>query len=276
MPSEVLQNTQVVITRPEPMGAGLSAKLAELGAESFSYPTLSIEAISLTDDGAITLDDARQPPDKIIFVSRNAVLMASKSLDLSKLATSCQLFAVGQGTQAELAKHTKQPIRVPEQENTEGLLAMPELQRPAGQRIWIVKGEGGRQLLEATLVARGATVRALPCYRRVPLDRSPEGLLSWWRQSGGVPTWIVITSGESLQQLHQLLTNHPYAKSHLSDIQQLVSSSHYLIVSQRIADLALTDALLPAANLAERAVIAKGACDRDLIGAIIEYQSSAK
>ena len=58
--------------------------------------------------------------------------------------------------------------QVGSEETSEGLLALPDLMQPAGQRWWILAGRGGRRLLAETLELRGAQVEAGYLYRRLP------------------------------------------------------------------------------------------------------------
>lgn len=79
--------------------------------------------------------------------------------------------------------------------DSEALLALPELGAVRGQRILIVRGEGGRTLLADTLAARGAQVDHAVVYRRLPLPPDLAAL----RQSGAIT--FVITSSEALRVL---------------------------------------------------------------------------
>ena len=86
---------------------------------------------------------------------------------------------------------------------SEALLAMEELQSAAvsGRAVAIVKGEGGRDLLESRLEARGARVCAIDVYRR----ELPAGdLPSFLDEHAHALTMVVITSGEALATFARL------------------------------------------------------------------------
>jgi len=129
--------------------------------------------------------------DKVIFVSEHAVSYADrdKGVLANALADMVQWYAIGPATAAALGaflKAWKKPkgtshgsqdltaapdLRVPELARSEGLLALPELQAQAlqnGQKVLLIAGEGGRELIADTLTARGARVTTWLVYKRVP------------------------------------------------------------------------------------------------------------
>jgi len=109
---------------------------------------------------------------------------------------------VGAATAQALAALGCAPDLMPEHYDSEGLLALPALAHPAGQRVLIVRGEGGRALLGETLAGRGAQVYFAEVYRRgLPaVDAGP--LLACWERDVQV---VTVTSGEILDNLARLL-----------------------------------------------------------------------
>jgi uroporphyrinogen-III synthase len=82
------------------------------------------------------------------------------------------------------------------------LLDLPALD-VAGRRIVIFRGEGGRELLGDTLVARGAQLEYAECYRRSRphLDIAPL-MRAWARHEVHA---VVITSSEGLSNLFDMV-----------------------------------------------------------------------
>src|SRR5262249_5931396 len=114
------------------------------------------------------------------------------------------LAAVGSGTRRALQALGARRVLAPEDgADSEALLALPELHDVAGKRILIVRGEGGRELLAETLVARGARTEYLECYRRVLPHGDMAPLNAAW-DNGEVDAGTV-SSSASLDNLITLL-----------------------------------------------------------------------
>ncbi len=140
--------------------------------------------------------------DIAIFVSANAVEYGVPDPDTwpAKLAT----FAPGPGTAAALAATGINDVRIPATTfDSEGLLALPELQDVAGKRVVIFRGEGGRGELGDGLRVRGATVSYVECYRRAAPSAAAGGLSEVLRE--GRAHALTLTSSEGLDNLCALL-----------------------------------------------------------------------
>ena len=91
---------------------------------------------------------------------------------IEKSATT-RVAAIGKATAAALAADSLPADIVPEAGfNSEALLAHPDLTLASGARVLIVRGAGGRELLQETFAARGLVVETREVYQRVrPIDR---------------------------------------------------------------------------------------------------------
>jgi uroporphyrinogen-III synthase len=149
----------VLVTRSGKSGEQLTDLLKSEGYQSCFTPTLKIIKESLL----LPAEDYQQA----IFVSQNAVKYSVERSQLVKDLLPTQLIAVGEGTAARLEQNGFDDVIIPESSNTEGLLELSSLQSIKGQQILLIKGRGGRELLEKTLSDRGAICYPLEVYSRV-------------------------------------------------------------------------------------------------------------
>jgi uroporphyrinogen-III synthase len=109
--------------------------------------------------------------------------------------------AVERRTAATLRSSGVEPL-VPAREDSEGLLALPQLQVVAQRRIVLVKGPGGRELIADTLRERGAEVIEFNCYRRqyIPVAAAIDCLANRAAEAvgvGGRQRWSGRASGKA-------------------------------------------------------------------------------
>ena len=217
-----LHGCGIVITRPTHQTQNAEQQLTAAGAEVLKFPLLEIVEPS---DMARCLEQlfALNTQDCVIFTSANAVEYALAKLK-APLPANCNIAAVGKKTAQTLAAHGITATLVPEKAfNSEALLALPELQQVAGQKISIIRGEGGRELLKETLSHRGAEVEYVDVYRRVcpMVDLLP--LVKFL--DAQTLAIILLTSEESLLNLFDVTRG-----------QTALSHTTLLLGSQRIAD----------------------------------------
>lgn len=163
-----LQGVTLIVTRPRGQAARSATALRAAGAEVITFPVLDIAPI-----GAAVTAAALASASAIIFVSANAVAYGVPVLRRAgDIPATTEIFAIGRATAAALADAGFKNVLSPVVSiDSEGLLAMRQLQAVDGRHIILVKGVselGGRRLLEQALVARGAQVNVLECYRRAP------------------------------------------------------------------------------------------------------------
>jgi uroporphyrinogen-III synthase len=132
--------------------------------------------------------------------------------------------------------------------DSEELLSHPALEHPAGQRILLLKGEGGRELLASTLRARGAEVVEFALYRRRPVKYDVLALGQRLRAFGA--SALLVASGETLDLLLGLLRQMPAGT--------IPAGIPVIAPGERVATLARAAGLAPvvvAANASDAAML---------------------
>ena len=241
-----LAGLKIAVTRPRDQAAPLARCIEQAGGIPLLFPLLDIAPVA--DQSALHEQIFRLAQfDLAIFISPNAVQygMAAIRAALSPhpspasgrgvgdsagegkvliLPPALKIATVGQGSAKALRELGIAEVIAPaERFDSEGLLALPELQNVAGWRVLILRGDGGRELLGDTLRARGATVEYAACYRRSKPQQDIAALLD------AVPDALTVTSSEALGYLWQMLDDAQ--RDQLCGIPLFVPH-------QRIADLA--------------------------------------
>ncbi|XTZ38427.1 uroporphyrinogen-III synthase [Salmonella enterica] len=195
----------ILVTRPSPAGEELVSRLRTLGQVAWSFPLIEFTPghdLSTLPGRLAALTDN----DLVFVLSQHAVTFAHAQLRQAGLhfPTQPHYFAIGRTTALALHTVSHLDVRYPlDQEISEVLLQLPELQNIQGKHALILRGNGGRELLAQTLAARGATVEFSECYqRRAKFYDGAEEAMRWYTR--GVDT-LVVTSGEMLQQLFSLI-----------------------------------------------------------------------
>src|SRR5690606_14010271 len=122
-----------------------TALLDGLGCRVHALPVMAIEPLAAAALPALS------GFDKAVVVSANAARLALEQLRAAPqpAATGCEWFAVGAGSAAPL-RAAGFSVTCPDQDATsEGLLALPAFAQVAGQRVLVIRGEGGRDVLRA-------------------------------------------------------------------------------------------------------------------------------
>jgi len=249
----------VLITRPAGQAEGLRVAAEAAGYCVYEQPLLQLEPLAELPaqqrQQLLNLDNYQH----IIFVSGNAVRFGIAFIEdyWPQLPVGLNWYAVGAATAALLRSHGLD-VHAPVQDmSSEGLLALQPLQAVSGQRVLIVRGEGGRTRLREELLERGAQVDDFPCYRRLPPEVTAETfarqLLDW--QIGT----MMISSGEGLDNMLALLSEQETTK--FRDIALIVPS-------RRIAAQAQETDFGPV-------VIADNASDAAMLSALEQWTASS-
>ena len=249
-----LTDLTVLVTRPAVQCAALCAEIERYGGSAIAFPAVEIEPV------AVQAKVASEDYDLVVFVSVNAVEHGAR--DVTRSART-RVAAIGRATAAALAAAELAADIVPEAGFTsEALLAHPQLQLTSGARVLIVRGEGGRELLKETFAAHGMSVETREVYRRVrpsvDAARLAEVEARWSDEGIDV---VTATSIETLENLQALLTERG---------QQLLSSTALLVPSRRIVAAAVS------AGLRGEAIVAAGADDASMIGALAQWRMRAR
>jgi uroporphyrinogen-III synthase len=242
----------VLVTRPEQQAGPLAHRLLDLGATVYRLPALEIRAPSQLEERLAAAKPISRY-DWVIFTSANAVRFGSRLLDDQH---SPALVAIGPATATALtgAGHPLAFVP-PDGYDSEHVLAMPELQSLSQQRVLLVRGGRGRDLLAMTLRERGAVVDIAEVYERVtatPVPGTVDALEAAW--AAGHIHVVTVTSVEIGRGLYELLS--PAGRGYYARTPLLVGSSRIaeslrvmelqgpLIVAARPDDAGLLAALL--------------------------------
>jgi uroporphyrinogen-III synthase len=249
-----LTGLTVLVTRPAAQCAMLCAEIERQGGSAIAFPAVEIEPV------AVQTTVAAVDYDLVVFVSVNAVEHGARQVTKG---TRTRIAAIGRATAAALAAAELAADIVPEAGYTsEALLAHPQLQLTSGARVLIVRGEGGRELLRDTFAEHGMVVETREVYRRVrpTVDAAKVAEVEARWSDEGIDV-VTATSIETLQNLQALLTEHG---------RQLLSSTALLVPSRRIVAAAVS------AGLRGDAIVAAGADDVSMIGALAQWRMRAR
>ncbi|TMP43799.1 uroporphyrinogen-III synthase [Pseudoalteromonas citrea] len=209
----------IAITRPEGKGEQLAELLTAQQIDIVKTPVLKLEMLPVNNTQLSPIDDA----DLIIFISQDAV--KGLAAHLPQLPSTATLVAVGEQTAKAIDTVYARQAQTPVQQDSEGVLALPQLQSIANKQVVIVKGEGGRTLLAKTLKARGAVLNQCLVYRRTPVLAQSDTWLDHWREAK--IDGIVITSNAAIDAIFNT-TN--------KELLAWLNQCHFYLVSQRSAD----------------------------------------
>jgi uroporphyrinogen-III synthase len=252
-----LHGVGVLVTRPEQQAMPLCRLLEGQGASTLRLPAVEIKAMGDRREAAARLG-ALEDFDVIIFTSTNAVRFGAALLDQKRDLT---LAAMGPATGRALNQAGyRVAVQPPQSFDSESLLRHPALERPAGRRILIVKGSGGRPLLEQELAQRGAQVMTVDVYRREPAVPSPAVLTALLeRFTEGAVQVITATSLEIARSL--LGMAGPALRAEFERV-------HWLVPGARVT------AGVRECGLSAPLVQAESAEDQDLVAALLRWRSS--
>lgn len=239
------------MTRPEHQSEGLCDLIQSAHGRPVRFP--SLEILGPADKHAARAELAgTAKADLLIFVSSNAVQYAFPLLP-EQLPFNIDVAAVGSATATALAASGLEPTLVPQRMDSEGLLALPALESVRGRSIYILRGNGGRELLSQTLAERGAEVHQVEVYRRQLPERraAASNLVRGW---GQLVQAVTATSNMIVDNLFTLLGDEGA---------ELLRNTPLIVVSQRMAEHVIERGC-------QRVYVASSARDSDLLATLCE------
>jgi len=255
-----LAGVSVLVTRPEQQASPLCDLLQAAGARVIRLPALQIRAIAAGGAEVRPRADTAlgEAFDLIIFTSANAVHYGAYLADRHDTAT---LAAIGPATARALQERGLAATVTPSGGiDSEHLLLHPRLAEPVGQRILIIKGRKGRELLREQLIGRGALVTVAEVYERLRADYSGAELSALTTQfaADGIDI-VTATSADVATALIEIAT--PALRSEFDRV-------HWLVPGPRVA------AALRRHGITAPLIHAESAEDHDLLAAVVRWRSS--
>lgn len=186
----------VISLRPTGQHGPMRRAAVRHGATVLALSPWSIEADDSTH-ARESLRTALQAP--VVVFTSPAAAGAAAQLQLLRRQPGQAWLAVGAGTAAALRRAGVDRVDAPERMDSEGLLALPALQRLAGKRLGLVTAPGGRGTLVPAFEARGAQVIRADVYRRVPRALSARQVARLDALDG--PAVLAVSSGEALERV---------------------------------------------------------------------------
>lgn len=183
----------IVITRPLHHSSTLVNECRNAGFFPHVVPLIDIAPTS----SALLLKAAQkeiEQVDGVILISPTAIEYALKDI---QWPLGIPAFVMGAGSFTYAQARGISPLYMPDTTfDSEGLLALPQLQQVEGKRFILFRGNGGRELLAQTLEERGAIVKCVEAYQRVTPLLDQKAWESIERSDA-----ILISSGEAAKNL---------------------------------------------------------------------------
>lgn len=205
-----MSRPQMLVTRPQPQADEWVAELAVRGVPARALPLIDIEPV---EDPAVSIAWATLPAHRmLVFVSPNCVhsFFASRPA-ASAWPPATVAAATGPGTAQALrdagvpAAAIVEPASDAVQFDSEALWRRLQTQPWGGQRVLVVRGDGGRDWLAERLRERGAEVAFVQAYRRTlpRLDAAARALLADAMAAPALHWWL-FSSSQAVEHLLQL------------------------------------------------------------------------
>jgi uroporphyrinogen-III synthase len=224
-----LEDLHILVTRPEPQGEELCKLISAHGGHPIHFPTIAF-APPLDEESFQQAITQLGEQDWLIFNSPQAVYASIALIrkHWPHFPDTVKWAAVGAGTAKALQQAGYEALYPDNEQSSEALLDLPDLQQVAGKKIAIIRGVGGRGLLDKIFTERGAIILPVIAYERILPDVDPAPILEKLRQHA--IAIIVCTSYEGVRNLKILLGES--ASPYLHDIPLIVMSERIKMLAQ--------------------------------------------
>jgi uroporphyrinogen-III synthase len=221
-----LAGASVIVTRPAATAATLRRRIRALGGNPIGLPGVLLRAAA--DSAVKKALAAVRDTDIAIFVSPAAVKFAFLARPKLRFSRATQVCAIGAATARALTRAGLRNVVFPrERQDSEGVLALPELAKLRGRRVALIGAPGGRELLAATLRARRARVTQVHVYQRAAPRYTARQLAAL--EQAPAPLLTLLSSAEVLANLRAQLPLHLFAR---------LAAGELIVSSARLAELA--------------------------------------
>jgi uroporphyrinogen-III synthase len=223
-----LAGATIVVTRPTASATALKRYARKLGGSVVSLPGTMLEKAGDPKAVKAALVAARSS-DIVVFISPAAVKHAF-ALARVGFPRTTHICAMGDATARALRRHGVKKILTPiDAKTSEGLLALPELQRLRGKRVTLIGAPGGRDVLIDTLKSRKARVSSVHVYHRAPPRFRRDQFAAL--ENAEAPLITLLTSEEILDNLRAVLPLPLFGK--LAGGELVVSSLRLAMAARR-------------------------------------------
>lgn len=213
---------KILNTRAEHQASQLKELLEEqLDCQSIALPLLDIVKIPV-ETWKNKCHGEINKPDLLIFISTNAVHHSIQYLKQCWPKMPI-IAAIGLATNEALKTYNLKAQIIPSESNSESLIKHPALQGITNKTITLIKGEGGRQILQDYIKQQNAKLIEIDVYKRQCPVNLKSQINKIWHQNH-----IEIILIFSVESMTNLLNNA------LPEIKSIILNTPCLVIGKRI------------------------------------------
>ena len=250
--NEQKKQIALVSTRPNSSISQLINELKDTNISVLNYPLTKIKPLKNYETFDFYLKNLNEF-QHIIFISTNAVIFFLKRLKILSIVVPKNLIfsSIGPATKKLIQCHLSVNVHCPKKEfDSENLLKEDVFKNIAGEKILIIRGEGGRETLKQGLERRAAIVSYGECYIReyvhLDLNSLKENLMKYHYKF-----MLISSTNSAVQLLNQLkgfdigwLQDIKIVVNHKSIKDQIKSISKNVLITQNIDSQSLKKLIL--------------------------------